>query len=258
MASETQAIQLTRQGSAAHIVLNRPPLNILDLPTLRDLNAVLGNLPVPPEVSYLVFSGAGTRAFSAGVDVKDHLPDRVAEMLQTFHQVFLTLWARNWITLAVVRGHCLGGGMELATFCDFVLAAEGAQFGQPEIKLGCFPPLAAVSLPALVGPKRALELLLTGRTLSAAEAQALGLVNRVVPEAELEAATERLLTELSALSPSVQALTKKALWRAQSFDFERGLKLAEEIYLNTLMKTHDAQEGLHAFLEKRQPVWAGN
>lgn len=238
-------------------MLNHPPLNILDLVTLRELNAVLETLPAPPAVSYIVFTGAGTRAFSAGVDVKNHLPDRVEEMLETFHRVFRKLWAAEWITVAAVRGHCLGGGMELATFCDFVVAADDAQFAQPEIKLGCFPPVAAVTLPALIGPKRALELLLTGRTLSAAEAQALGLVTRVVPAAELEVATENLLAELGQLSAAVQALTKKALWQAQGLDFERSLRLSEEIYLNHLMKTHDAQEGLQAFLEKRRPVWIG-
>lgn len=257
MAVTPQAIQLSCTGVAAHIVLNRPPLNILDLPSLRELNTVLASLPAPPAVRHLVFSGAGVRAFSAGVDVKDHLSDRVAEMLETFHRVFRTLWASEWISVAAVRGHCLGGGMELATFCDFVLAADTAQFAQPEIKLGSFPPVAAVTLPVLVGSKRALDLLLSGRTLSAAEAHAVGLVTRVVPEAELEAATQHLLGELNQLSPAVQALTKKALWRAQGFDFERRLKLSEEVYLNSLMKTHDAQEGLQAFLEKRPPVWEG-
>lgn len=257
MAGEPETVQLSRRGAAAHVVLNRPPLNILDLATLRELNGVLDRLPAPPEVRCVVFSGAGTRAFSAGVDVRDHLAERVADMLATFHRVFRTLWAAEWVTLAVVRGHCLGGGMELATFCDFVLAAETAEFGQPEIKLGCFPPVAAVTLPALVGPKRALELLLTGRTLSAAEAYQLGLVTSVLPEGELDRATEQLLADLGGLSSVVQALTKKALWRAQGFDFERGLKLTEEIYLNSLMKTRDAQEGLQAFLEKRPPVWVG-
>ncbi|MFQ5926014.1 MAG: enoyl-CoA hydratase/isomerase family protein [Terriglobia bacterium] len=255
MTVKTQGIQLTRSGVAAYIVLNSPPLNILGLPALRELNTLLASLPVPPEVRYLVFSGAGTRAFCAGVDVKDHLSDRVREMLETFHRVFRTLWTSEWITVAAVRGHCLGGGMELATFCDFVLAADTAQFAQPEIKLGCFPPVAAVTFPALVGSKRALELLLTGRTLSAAEAHAQGLVTRIVPAAELEAATQQLLSELNQLSPAVQALTKKVLWRVQGFDFERRLKLSEEIYLDSLMKTHDAQEGLQAFLEKRPPVW---
>lgn len=257
MTTINPAIQLTRTGASATIVLNRPPLNILDLASLRELNLVLENLPAPPEVRQLIFTGAGTRAFSAGVDVKDHLGDRVEEMLETFHRVFRTLWAGEWITVAAVRGHCLGGGMELATFCDFVVATDTAQFAQPEIKLGCFPPVAAVTFPALIGSKRALELLLTGRSLSGAEACALGLVTRVVPEAELEAATQHLLAELNQLSPVVQALTKKVLWRAQGFDFERGLKLSEAIYLHSLMKTHDAQEGLQAFLEKRAPVWVG-
>jgi len=258
MSDRPEGIQLIRSGATARVVLNRPPLNILDLPALRDLKATLDELPDPPELCFLVFLGSGVKAFSAGVDVRDHLGDRIADMLATFHGVFRTLWSRSWVTVAAVRGHCLGGGMELATFCDFVLAADTAKFAQPEIKLGCFPPVAAVILPLLIGPKRTLDLLLTGRTVSAAEAAALGLVSRVVPEASLEEATEQLLGELGQLSPAAHTLTKKAVWRAQQFDFEGALAETEEIYLNSLMKTQDAQEGLKAFLEKRPPVWAGH
>jgi len=147
--------------------------------------------------------------------------------------------------------------MELATFCDFVVATHTARFGQPEIKLGCFPPVAAVLLPVLLGPRRALDLILTGRTVTATEARELGLVNRVVGEDELDGAVQELLDSLIPLSPAVLALTRRAVLRASGLDFERALEEMEKIYLDKLMKTEDAAEGIRAFIERRRPVWAG-
>ena len=250
-------IEVEREGAVARVWLNRPPLNVLDIPTLEELGAALESLPTPPHLRFVVFQGRGERGFSAGVEVRDHTPDRVEQMLERFHRIFRKLWSSDWITLAAVHGNCLGGGMELATFCDFLLATHTARFGQPEIKLGCFPPVAAVTLPALIGPRRALELILTGRTLTAAEAHALGLVTQVVGENELESAVAKLLGELQAYSPAVLALTRKAVFRASGIDFDRALTEMEELYLGTLMKTNDAAEGIRAFIEKRQPVWAG-
>ncbi|MFQ5696455.1 MAG: enoyl-CoA hydratase/isomerase family protein, partial [Terriglobia bacterium] len=193
----------------------------------------------------------------AGAEVRDHTPERVAEMLGRFHGVFRKLWNSDWITLASVHGHCLGGGMELATFCDFVIATHTARFGQPEIKLGCFPPVAAVTFPALIGPRRALDLILTGRTITAEEAQAMGLVSQVVGEAKLEDATIKLIQSMAALSPAVLPLTRRAVLRASGLDFERALDEMEKFDLDTLMKTADAVEGIRAFLERRQPTWVG-
>ena len=133
--TEAPRIQLERAGAVARLTLNRPPVNVLDLAALGELNAALDSLPAPPAVRFLVFAGAGEKAFSAGVEVGDHTPDRVAGMLGAFHGVFRKLWRSDWITIAAVDGHCLGGGMELATICDFVLATRSARFGQPEIKL---------------------------------------------------------------------------------------------------------------------------
>lgn len=203
----------------------------------------------------LILRGAGGRAFSAGAEVADHVPDQVGTMLRAFHGVFLELWRSRLITIAAVRGHCLGGGCELATFCDFVIAAESATFGVPEIKLGCFPPVAMVTFPRLVGMRAAFDLILSGRTISAVEAQRIGLVSRVVPDNELDHAVASLADELSALSPEVLAMTRCQLWNADGFDFERSLHSVEEFYLRELMKTHDANEGIRAFLEKRQPAW---
>jgi cyclohexa-1,5-dienecarbonyl-CoA hydratase len=255
--SEGGRVQVEREGPVARLWLDRPPLNVIDLPLLAELNTALDSLPGPPHLRFLVFAGRGDRAFSAGVDARDHTPDRIAEMLGNFHRVFLKLWNSDWITLAAVQGYCLGGGMELATFCDFVVATHTARFAQPEIKLGCFPPVAAVILPALVGPRRALDLILTGRSLTAEQAHGLGLVTQLVGEAELEAGVQELISILSAHSPAVLPLARRAVLQATGLDFERALEETEKFYLDSVMKTEDAHEGVRAFLERRRPVWAG-
>ncbi|HEX9764025.1 MAG TPA: enoyl-CoA hydratase/isomerase family protein [Candidatus Acidoferrales bacterium] len=255
--SQAGHIEVERDGGVARVWLNRPPLNVLDIAALEELGAALDALPSPPHVRFLVFQGRGERGFSAGVEVRDHTPDRVGQMLSTFHAVFRKLWASDWITVAAVHGNCLGGGMELATFCDFCLATHTARFGQPEIKLGCFPPVAAVILPSLVGPRRALDLILTGRTLTADEAHTLGLVTEVVGEGELGSAAQKLIQQLQGYSPAVLSLTKKAVLRAAGLDFDRALAEMEKIYLGELVQTADAAEGIRAFIERRQPAWAG-
>jgi cyclohexa-1,5-dienecarbonyl-CoA hydratase len=253
-----ETIHVRVAGPAAWIMLDRPPLNVLDIATMRQLDRELaGVLQRSNPCEFVILQGAGPKGFSAGAEVADHAPGRVGEMLEAFHACFRRLWRSDAVTIAAVQGHCLGGGMELATFCDFVVAAESAKFGQPEIKLGCFPPVAVVMFPHLAGPRAALDLILTGRTISAVEAKQLGLVSRVVPDAQLGPATESLLEELSARSAAVLGLTRRALLQQADFDFENRLREVEEIYLGQLMQTADAQEGIRAFLEKRQPVWAG-
>jgi cyclohexa-1,5-dienecarbonyl-CoA hydratase len=254
---EGPTITVERDAEVARIWLDRPPLNVLDIAMLGELNAALEGLPAPPHVRFIVFAGRGERCFSAGAEVRDHTPERVAEMLGRFHAVFRKLWRSDWVSVASVHGPCLGGAMELATFCDFVVATHTAQFSQPEIRLGCFPPVAAVTLPALVGPRRALDLILTGRALTAAEAQALGLVTQVVGEGELESATLHLVKSLAAHSPAVLPIARRAVWRASGLDFERALEETEKFYLDVLMSTEDAKEGIRAFLERRRPAWVG-
>lgn len=255
--TERASIRVERSGAVARVTLDRPPLNVLDIPTLQELEAALAALPGPPHLRFLVFAGAGERGFCAGVEVRDHTPERAAQMLSSFHRVFRKLWNADWLTVAAIHGYCLGGGMELALVCDFVLATHTARFAQPEIKLGCFPPVAAVLLPALVGPRRALELILTGRSLTAEEARGLGLVTQVVGEGELESAADELLARLAPLSPAVLPLARKAVLRAAGLDFERALDEMEKIYLDGLLKTEDAAEGIRAYLERRPPAWVG-
>lgn len=237
----------------AWITLDRAPLNILDIAMMRELDAAIDR--ALPQCDFLVFQGAGPKGFSAGAEVADHVPERVGEMLAAFHAIFRRLARADCVTIAGVHGVCLGGGMELATFCDFVVAAADAKFGQPEIKLGCFPPIALLTLPELCGMRAAMDLILTGRTVEASEAERLGLVSRIAAEGQLTAGVAALLQELRALSPGVLRLTRRTLWRLHEEEFERRLEEVERIYLNELMQTKDAREGIRAFLEKRPAVW---
>ena len=203
-----------------------------------------------------MFEGAA-RAFSAGVDIKAHLPEHIHEMLTSFHAVIRAIVASRKVTVASVSGVCLGGGAELAAVCDMVYTARDATWGFPEIKLGCYPPVATVALPALVGQKPAAELILTGRQISGDEAVAIGLANRSAQAAELDALVQVTLDELRQLSPVALANAKKALYAWDAIHFNKGLARAEKIYLEELISTSDAREGIIAFLDKRPPKWAG-
>jgi cyclohexa-1,5-dienecarbonyl-CoA hydratase len=240
----------------ARITLHNPPLNIIDIPMMRELHPALTEIESRPDISIIVFEG-DSRAFSAGVDVKAHLPDQVREMLTSFHAVIRFIVASRKITIAAVQGACLGGGAELAAVCDMVYTARDAAWGFPEIKLGCYPPVAAVALPALVGHKRAAELILTGRQFSGDEAVAIGLANRSARADELEAVVQETLAQLKALSPAALAHAKKAVYAWDAIHFDKGLARAEKIYLEELIATEDAREGIAAFLEKRSPKWTG-
>jgi cyclohexa-1,5-dienecarbonyl-CoA hydratase len=178
-------------------------------------------------------------------------------MLRGFHDVIRRLVATRKITLCAVKGACLGGGAELALVCDMVYTARDAAWGFPEIKLGCFPPVAAVALPTVVGQKRAEELILTGRQISGDEAVAIGLANKSATAEELDGLVDETLKELACLSPAALAMAKKSVYAWDAIHFDKGLARAEKIYLDELMKTRDAREGIQAFIDKREPKWAG-
>lgn len=240
----------------ARITLRNPPLNVIDLPMMDELRGALADIEVRADLAVMVLSGGG-RGFSAGVDVAAHTPDKVEEMLLKFHTVVRALVASRKVTIAAVHGNCLGGGAELAMICDLVYTAASARWGFPEIKLACYPPVACSALAALVGQKRAAELILTGRTISGADAAEMGLANRAVVDEELAGAVDQTVEELLRLSPAALAVTKKAFYAWDAMHFDKGLARAEKIYLEELMKTADAQEGICAFMEKRSPKWTG-
>ena len=240
----------------ARLVLNHPPLNVIDIAMMEELAQALSEIEARSDVSVVVVSGAD-KAFSAGVDVAAHTPDKVEGMLLKFHAVVRALVASKKVTVAAVHGHCLGGGAEIAMVCDVVYTNASAQWGFPEIKLGCYPPVACTALAALVGQKRAAELILTGRTISGMEAAEIGLVSRAVPDQEMAQAVDRTVQELLGLSAAALAVTKKAIYAWDAMHFDKGLARAEKIYLEELMKTADAQEGIRAFNEKRVPKWMG-
>jgi cyclohexa-1,5-dienecarbonyl-CoA hydratase len=240
----------------ARIVLRHPPLNVIDIPMMEELAETLAEIEARPDVSVIVFSGEG-KAFSAGVDVDAHTPDKVDAMLTKFHAVIRALIATKKVTIAAVHGHCLGGGAELGMICDLVYTTESAQWGFPEITLGCYPPVASTALASLVGQKRAAELILTGRTISGKVAAEIGLANRAVSENGLVAVVDECIGHLRKLSPAALALAKKASYGWDSMHFDKGLARAERIYFEELMKTSDANEGIRAFMEKREPKWTG-
>lgn len=255
---ELQQFQFIQYGvvdGLATLAINRPPFNVLDIPTMAEVNDALDACLKDDSVKLLVITGVGEKAFSAGVEVADHTPDKVDQMIEVFHGIFRRLQNMPMPTMAAVNGAALGGGMELAIGCDMIVAAAGAKFGQPEIKLAVFPPVAAVLLPRLVAPARAMEILLGGENFSAEEGKAMGLVNRVFPRESFRADVQDFLAPYLQLSRVALLSTRRAIREATGKSFSVALDTAESIYLKELMMTDDAKEGLAAFLEKRKPVW---
>ena len=250
--------QFLKTGTAEGIIeikLARPPLNVLTIPMMEELVRALEW--AKGEAGALILLSAEGKAFSAGVDVADHTPDKVEAMIDVFDRIFLTMAEIDKPIAAAVNGSALGGGYELVLACDLVVASEKARFGQPEVTVGVFPPLACYFLPRLLSWPLAMELLLAGEVFDAARAAQLGLVNKVLPAENFADGAREYLQKFTALSPVVLALTKKAAKAGLNKDLAAGLKEIDRIYLQELMRTKDAVEGLQAFLEKRKPVWQG-
>jgi cyclohexa-1,5-dienecarbonyl-CoA hydratase len=249
-------LTISTEGPLARITLNHPPLNVIDFQMMDELLEALRELEQRRDVSAVILSG-GERGFSAGVDVAVHTPEKIQTMFQKFHGVIGALVKFPKIMIAEVHGVCLGGGAELAMVCDMAYTTEKAKWGFPEITLGCYPPVACTALSALVGQKRAADLIFTGRTFSGGEAAAWGLANEAHPEGELQEAIQGTLDHLFKLSPAALALAKKAFYAWDSIHLDKGLARAEKIYLEELMRTEDANEGIAAWMEKRKPEWRG-
>jgi cyclohexa-1,5-dienecarbonyl-CoA hydratase len=239
----------------ALLIINRPPLNILNISTMEEINTALRSLVGNKEVKVLVISGSGEKAFSAGVDVTDHTGEKVEKMLQVFHGIFRNLSKLDQVSVAALKGLTLGGGCEIALGCDLIFAADNLKIGQPEIKLSVLPPVALLVLPRLVGLKKAAELLLTGKTIEASEAERIGLINKVVPLAFFDSELESFTQPFTELSLVGLKYSKKGINLGLETNFLEGLERIEKIYLEELMTSEDAHEGLKAFMEKRKPLW---
>jgi cyclohexa-1,5-dienecarbonyl-CoA hydratase len=253
-AEGTRWVRLERSGPVIRLVLDRPPLNVLHLDMLAELEDALAALSNERSLKCLVLTGAG-RAFCAGVDVADHTDERVGPMLARFHGAVGRLMALPFPVVAAVNGAALGGGCELLMACDVVLARADAKIGLPEIRLGAFPPVAAAVLPRLIGRQAALDLILTGRTLSAEEAREIGLATRVLAAETFDEDVAAYASLLAGHSGPFLRLAKRAAAEGAERPAGDAVAHAERIYLEELMGLEDAREGVRAFMEKREPAW---
>lgn len=253
--NEFKNILVEQKKDHAQIVINRPPFNVLNIETMDEITKALKQIDGWQKIKCVTITGSGVKAFSAGVDVQDHSEEFVIKMLDSFHQMLNTIQKLSKPVVAIVNGVAFGGGLELVIGCDLAIAAETAQLGQPEIKLGVFPTYANAILPRVMTRKKAMEILLLGDNITATEAAQLGLINKAVPAEELGKSVEQYVARFSEKSAAALNWAKKSIYQAIDLDSHSSLKSTEEIYLNHLMKTDDAQEGVKAFLEKRQPVW---
>ena len=249
------SVRVQNNGRVAAILLDRPPLNVMNFSLLRELDAALVSCSEDRKVDIVVLAGAGGRAFSAGVDIKDHTRDRVPEMLEVVHGAMRKLLALPQVTVAKVQGVCLGGGCELASCCDFIVASEESSFATPEILVGCYPPVALARFSALIGYRRAVDMILTGRSLSAEQALSMGLISRVAARGQLDEVLAALLDDLLDKSAAVSRVALKGLRELSLRHFPEALQRSEQIYRDELLRTEDVDEGVRAFLEKRKPRW---
>lgn len=255
MASTYQNIRLTIDDRVARITFARPPLNVFNIEMMREISSALVECNQRELVAIVFDADKDCRAFSAGVAVEDHVQETIFQMLDSFHAIFRSLELLAKPTIALIDGAALGGGCELVAACDIVIASDRSRFGQPEIKLGVFPPVAAVLLPQVIGEKRARELILTGEIIDAVEAGRLGLCNHVVPGTHLEPKLLEVLAKLRELSGTSLSYARQSLDLGRGRSIEDALSQQENMYLHELMKTKDANEGVKAFMEKRKAIW---
>ena len=248
-------ILVDERGDGALIVtINRPPLNFMNIEALIEMNSVLEQVKNTKAIKIVVFKGSGEKCFSAGVSVEDHIGEHGVEMGKQLDLLFQLLIECGKPTLAVIRGAAMGGGCELVDGCDLAIASEKSIFGQPEINLGAYPAPAGVLLPRIVGRKKAFAIIFTGNNFDAKEAERIGLVNKVVPDSELENAAEELIKTFLIKSSVILSLSKRIFYG--SLDIEQGLAWRKAFQGGEeILKTKDALEGLNAYLEKRKPVW---
>ena len=253
MTDDYEHLSYALKEGVGSLVLNRPPANVMNIAMLSEMEAALEQAATDSSIKVLTLRAEG-KLFSGGVDIVDHTPEKVGEMIPLFHRVCVALFEFPAPTIAVVQGHALGGGCELVICCDFAYMAQGARIGQPEIQLASLAPIAALLLPVLVGPRWAARLQFTGEQIDAAKAEEIGLINRALSTEELPQAVDDLISRLSALSAPVLRIHKRGLLLGLK-DGISELNAIERLYLDELMALEDADEGLKAFLEKRKPKW---
>ena len=252
---EFKNIILEKKEGITVLTLNRPPVNVVNYEAIMEINFALRELKNDEATGVLLLRGAGNKAFCAGVEIKDHIGDKMPMMMREFGQIFSLLKKLGKPSIAVVNGAALGGGCELVAGCDMAIASEKAKFGQPEIVLGGLAPAAAALFPGMIGEKKAFEMILLGESISAVEAERIGLINKVVPEAELDKAAEELARKFLDKSGLSVKLVREIFYQcADIATFENAIHQATELGIQT-WETADGQEGLKAFLEKRKPVW---
>lgn len=228
--------------------------NILDREMMAALGRVFRDARDAPALKAICLEGQGHH-FSFGASVPEHLPDQVAGMLAAIRHLALEALDSHVVLLAAVRGQCLGGGLELASLCHRIFASADAKLGQPEIALGVFAPIASIVLPDRMGRAHGEDLCLTGRSVSASEAREMGLVDDVTAGDPADAAIAWAQVHFSSRSAASLRLAVKAVRADLTARIRNELPKLETMYLDELMATHDAVEGLRAFLEKRPPVW---
>ena len=251
---EFQFIKQRIESGVARMTLNRPEHNLLNESMLRELADGIALAGERDDVKLIVLDSA-CRVFCGGIDIGEYTSERVFQMLDAFHSVFTGIMETSKPVLTIVNGPAIGGGAELAAFGDLVVATPKARFAQPEITIGVFPPLASTILPFLVGPKIALELVLLGEPVTAERALELGLVNRLVPESQLDSTVNDLIAKITSHSGPVLTMAKKAILGGMGLSLRDGLKNSMNIFLNELYRLEDSQEGLRALVEKRKPNW---
>ena len=252
--ADLQFIALEKVDGVARITLARPKHNVFNIDMMNEMSTALETLATDDDLKCVVFLADGP-SWCAGVEVGDHKPEMAPDMIDTFNRLLKCITTMPVPTIAAVQGACLGGGMEAAIACDTIIASDKAKFGQPEIKLGFFPPYAAIRLPALIGEAKAIEICTTGRIYRAAEAQSIGFVAHVVPETDFAEVVEKFIREIQACSPLIIRLNTRAVRKHLGLSDDQAVDGVSDYFLNTLMKTEDVLEGIASFEEKRRPVW---
>jgi cyclohexa-1,5-dienecarbonyl-CoA hydratase len=249
-----QHVKVRLEGEVAWLTLDRPEHNLLNERMLAELAGGINALGEQSDIKMIVLDSAA-KTFCGGIELGEYTQRRVFQLLDSFHAAFLAMLDTSKPLLVVVNGPAFGGGAELAALGDLVIATPRARFAQPEIKLGVFPPLSAAVLPYLLGPKVALELVLTGETITAERALDLGLVNWLVPESELQSKVTEVIGKVTTQSGPVLSMAKKAIMASLGLPLRDGVRNSMKVFLNELGELEDSQEGLRALVEKRAPNW---